>query len=223
MGWFLLYDNMNQPDTLMGDSLEAGKATCGVWVSRNTLLDVSSPGARWQAICLQQRRRGFDPWVGKSPWKTEWQPTPVLFSGKSSWQRSPVGHSPWGRKESDLTEWPAQQCASPQASPPSFSLPSSPREPQAWFLHLGLRLCFVHKFIYTDFFYIPHICDVIWYFSFSDLFHSVWQSLGPILIFSRSTSIYQHYTHVYLYQTLYIYTHRNVCMCTYTHTVKFNI
>ena len=33
-----------------------------------------------------------------------WHPTPVLSSGKSHGQRSLVGCSPWGRKESDTTE-----------------------------------------------------------------------------------------------------------------------
>ena len=29
--------------------------------------------------CLQCRRPGFDPWVRRIPWKSEWQPTPVFF------------------------------------------------------------------------------------------------------------------------------------------------
>ena len=33
-----------------------------------------------------------------------WNPTPVLLPGKSHGQRSLVGCSPWGRKESDTTE-----------------------------------------------------------------------------------------------------------------------
>ena len=33
-----------------------------------------------------------------------WQPTPVLVPGKSHGQRSLVGYSSWGRKESDTTE-----------------------------------------------------------------------------------------------------------------------
>ena len=33
-----------------------------------------------------------------------WQPTPVLLPGKSHGQRSLVGCSPWGRKESNTTE-----------------------------------------------------------------------------------------------------------------------
>ena len=33
-----------------------------------------------------------------------WQPTPVLLLGKFHGQRSLVGYSPWGCKESDTTE-----------------------------------------------------------------------------------------------------------------------
>ena len=51
-----------------------------------------------------QENPGFDPWVGKIHWKRKWQPTPVLLPGKSRGQRSLVGYSPWGRKESDATE-----------------------------------------------------------------------------------------------------------------------
>ena len=36
--------------------------------------------------------------------RRQWQPTPVLLPGKSHGQRSLVGYSPWGRKESDTTE-----------------------------------------------------------------------------------------------------------------------
>jgi len=38
--------------------------------------------------------------------RRQWQPTPVLLPGKSHGQRSLVGCSPWGRKESDTTERP---------------------------------------------------------------------------------------------------------------------
>ena len=36
--------------------------------------------------------------------RRKWQPTPVFLPGKSHGQRSLVGYSPWGRKESDTTE-----------------------------------------------------------------------------------------------------------------------
>ena len=38
------------------------------------------------------------------PWRRKWQPTPVLLPGKPHGQRSLVGYSPWGHKESDTTE-----------------------------------------------------------------------------------------------------------------------
>ena len=30
---------------------------------------------------------GFDPWVGKIPWRSEWLPTPVFLSGEFHGQR----------------------------------------------------------------------------------------------------------------------------------------
>ena len=46
----------------------------------------------------------FDPWVGKIPWRREWQPSSVLLPGKSHGRRSLVGCSPWDCEESDTTE-----------------------------------------------------------------------------------------------------------------------
>ena len=59
---------------------------------------------RGLSVCLQCGRPGFDPWVGKIPWRRQWQPTPVLLPGKSYGLRSLVGYSPWGCKELDMTE-----------------------------------------------------------------------------------------------------------------------
>ena len=58
----------------------------------------------WWRIHLQCGRPGFDPWVGKIPWRRKWQSTPGLLPGESHGQRSLVGYSPWGLKESDTTE-----------------------------------------------------------------------------------------------------------------------
>ena len=55
--------------------------------------------------CLQCRRPGFDPWVGKIPWGREWPCTPVFLLGEFHGQRNLAGYSPWGRKDSDMTEW----------------------------------------------------------------------------------------------------------------------
>ena len=46
----------------------------------------------------------FRSWVGKIPWSRKWQPTPLFLPGRFHGQRSLVGYSPWGHKESDLTE-----------------------------------------------------------------------------------------------------------------------
>ena len=46
---------------------------------------------------------GFDPWVGKIPWRRKWLPTPVFLPGQCHGQRNLAGCSPWGPKESDMT------------------------------------------------------------------------------------------------------------------------
>ena len=57
----------------------------------------------WQRASLvksacQYRRHRFNSWVRKTPWREEWQPTPVFLSGKSHGQWSVVGYNPWGLK-----------------------------------------------------------------------------------------------------------------------------
>ena len=37
------------------------------------------------------RKPGFDSWVGKVPWRTSWQPTPVFLPGESPWTEDPGG------------------------------------------------------------------------------------------------------------------------------------
>ena len=40
--------------------------------------------AQWvKQICLQCRRSGFNPWVGKISWKKKYQPIPVFLPEKS--------------------------------------------------------------------------------------------------------------------------------------------
>ena len=34
----------------------------------------------------------FDPWIGKIPWRREWQPTPVFLPGESHGRRSLADH-----------------------------------------------------------------------------------------------------------------------------------
>jgi len=54
--------------------------------------------------CRRCKRSGFNPWVGKIPWRRAWQPTPAFLPGKSHRQWSLVGRSPWDHNEPDMTE-----------------------------------------------------------------------------------------------------------------------
>ena len=40
----------------------------------------------------------------EDPWRRKWQPTPGFLPGESHGQRSLAGYSPWGRRESEMTE-----------------------------------------------------------------------------------------------------------------------
>ena len=55
-----------------------------------------------ESMC-QCRRLGFNPWVGKNPWRREWQPTPVFLAGKFHGQRSLAGYRSRGPKSQDTT------------------------------------------------------------------------------------------------------------------------
>ena len=99
--WCQLRDDLHQP----------GFYVWPLWrhislrISGHTLSSRLPWWLRWQSICLQCRRPRFDPWVGKIPWGRKWQPTSVFLPGESHGQRSLVGYSLWGHKESDMTEW----------------------------------------------------------------------------------------------------------------------
>ena len=54
--------------------------------------------------CRRCKRHESDPWVGKISWRRVRQPPLVFFPGEFHGQRSLVGYSPQGRKESDTTE-----------------------------------------------------------------------------------------------------------------------
>ena len=86
--------NAGDPSSILGFGRSAGE---GIgyplqysWASLVAQL-VENPLARWETW--------FNPWVGKIPWKRERLLTPVF------WPREFHGlYSPWGRKESDMTE-----------------------------------------------------------------------------------------------------------------------
>ena len=82
--------NAGDPSLISGSGRPAGEGICYPlqysWASLVAQL-VKNPPA-------------FDLWVGKIPWRREQLPTPVFWPGESHGQ-----YDPWGRKESDTTEW----------------------------------------------------------------------------------------------------------------------
>jgi len=55
-----------------------------------------------ESACSQETQ--VDPWVGKILQRRKWQPTPVILPGKFHGQKSLGSYSPWGHKESNMTE-----------------------------------------------------------------------------------------------------------------------
>ena len=62
------------------------------------LFNCSETVSAWQAVGAQEesacqyrkcQRLGFGSWVGNSPWKRKWQPTPVFLPGKIPWTEEP--------------------------------------------------------------------------------------------------------------------------------------
>ena len=50
-----------------------------VWVFPGGTSVVKNPPAS-----AADMKRGFDPWIGKIPWRRAWQPTPVFLLGESN-------------------------------------------------------------------------------------------------------------------------------------------
>ena len=74
-------------------------------------------------VCLKQRRN--------------WHPTPVLLPGKSHGWRSLIGCSPWGCKESDVTErlhfhFSLSRIGEGNGNPLQCSCLENPRDGGAW-------------------------------------------------------------------------------------------
>ena len=80
------------------------------WISSGLTIGsgCSLMAARWQIFFvsfLSSFRAHQLTLRGGCNWRRWWYPTPVLLPGKSHGRRSLVGCSPWGREESDTTEW----------------------------------------------------------------------------------------------------------------------
>ena len=93
-------------------------------VLKSTSQDTDGEPSLIKVTCSIERRR-------------QWHPTPVLLAGKSHGQRSLVGCSPWGREESDTTEWLhfhfSLSCiVEGNGNPLQYSCLENPRDGRAW-------------------------------------------------------------------------------------------
>ena len=51
--------------------------------------------------CRRCERHGFDPWVGRIPWRRKWQCTLVFLPGEPPWREEPGGLQPMGLQRVD--------------------------------------------------------------------------------------------------------------------------
>ena len=112
LGEILVFQGETGESSFQPRGIHRGQAnpTCvsgfnGYWASQMVLVVKSPP-----ASAGRHKRPGFDPWVGKIPWRRAWLPTPVFLPGESHGQRSLMGYSPQGPKESDTTEATYHAC-----------------------------------------------------------------------------------------------------------------
>ena len=83
----------------------------------------ATSGKEHACYCMSRKRLGFDPWVGKIPWRREWQSILVFLAGECCGWRSLAGNSPGGCKESDMTERLSTQSCLTLSDPMDCSLP----------------------------------------------------------------------------------------------------
>ena len=95
--------NAGDPGSIPGSGRSPGEGN-GNLLQYSMGFPGSTSGKEPTSQCRRHKRQGFNPWVGKIPWKTAWQSTPVFLPGVSYEQRSMAGYSPYRHKELDMTE-----------------------------------------------------------------------------------------------------------------------
>ena len=68
-------------------------------------LKIGFSGKESSCQCRRCRRWGFNLWVGKIPRNMKWQLTLIHLPEKFHRQRSLMGYSPWGSRESHTHHW----------------------------------------------------------------------------------------------------------------------
>ena len=97
-------------------SIHVGRASAGAtfcrnsqnltWLDQGDSMDIFTSEPVWLSlpVCLFLFSHSVVSDSLRSPGLQQWHPTPVLLPGESHGWRSPVGCSPWGLEESDMTE-----------------------------------------------------------------------------------------------------------------------
>ena len=107
-------------DSFCRERIRVGESEC---LSSHMLKGFSGGSVVKKSTC-QRRRQGFDPWVGKIPWRWKWQPTPVFLPGKLHGHKSLMGYSSLACKEFTTSE-----CVHCSHTPP----------PKGWSSHRRVR------------------------------------------------------------------------------------
>ena len=105
----------------------------------------------------ETKRRGFDPWVGKIPWRRAWQPTLVFLPGEFPWIQEPgkVQSIEWQRVVDD---WSDLACMHAQPSIKFYVvkfLENSIGIKILQHTHIGLHMCVC---IYTYTYICMYVC-----------------------------------------------------------------
>ena len=97
-------------------SIHVGRASAGAtfcrnsqnltWLDQGDSMDIFTSEPVWLSlpVCVFLFSHSVVSDSLRSPGLQQWHPTPVLLPGESHGWRSPVGCSPWGLEESDMTE-----------------------------------------------------------------------------------------------------------------------
>ena len=83
-------------------------------------------------MCLQCRRPGFNPWVGKIHWRRKWQSSPVFLPGKFYGQRSLVGYNGVARVRHNLATKPSPTTTRRKESAKNVDTVSGPVQSGEW-------------------------------------------------------------------------------------------
>ena len=102
---FQTFPNILESPGAVDTATSGWKCLVSLWTCHDASMYLSGvTWLSWRRICLQCRRPGLSPWVGKIPWRREWQPTAVSLPGEFHGQRILAGYGPQGHKDSDTAE-----------------------------------------------------------------------------------------------------------------------